>query len=74
MSEAVTNWDSVIHKNARSKDLYDVGNIIQVTNDSIRIMQGATKQYLIPKSHVEAFNGSEVFLDIPFRELKNYKV
>lgn len=23
MSEAVTNWDSVIHKNVRSEDLYD---------------------------------------------------
>jgi hypothetical protein len=72
--EAVLNWDKVVHKNARSKDRYDVGNIIQVTVDAIRIMQGATKQYTIPKSHVEGFNGSEVFLDMPFSELKNFKV
>lgn len=74
MSEVVSNWDRVVHKNVRSKDFYDIGNIIQVTDNSIRIMQGATKQYMIPKQHVEGFNGSEVFLDLPFRELKSYKV
>jgi hypothetical protein len=73
MTEAVLNWDRVIHKNVRSSDRVDVGNIIQIGSDTLTIMQGATRLYTVPKSHVEGFNGSEVFLDIPFDELKNYK-
>lgn len=73
MPEAVLNWDRILHKNVRSKDLVDVGNIIHIEGDMITIMQGASRQYKIPKSAVEGFNGSEVFLDLPFRDLMNYK-
>jgi hypothetical protein len=37
--------------------------------------QGTKREYQVPKSHVEGFNGSEVFLDLSFNEvLKSYKV
>jgi hypothetical protein len=72
--EAVLNWDRVVHKNVRASDRSDVGTIIQIAGDSIRIMQGAKRQYEIPKSHVEGFDGSEVYLDIPYTELSKYKV
>jgi hypothetical protein len=73
MSEAVLNWDRTVHKNVRSKDMLDVGNVIQITEGDIIIMQGASRQYKVPKSYVEGFNGSEVFLSLPFSDLKGYK-
>jgi hypothetical protein len=74
MAEAILNWDTIVHKNVRSKDMYDVGNVIQTTDADIVIMQGASRQYKVPKGYVEGFNGSEVYLDLTFRELLNYKV
>jgi len=56
--EAVLNWDRVVHKNVRASDRSDVGTIIQIGGDSIRIMQGPNRQYDVPKSHVEGFDGS----------------
>lgn len=74
VEEAVLNWDRVVHKNVRASDRSDVGTIIQIAADTIRIMQGANRQYEVPKSHVEGFDGSEVYLDIPYPEIRRYKV
>ena len=71
---AVLDWDRVIHKNVRTSDRADAGNIIFATDDTLRIMQGAKRQYDIPKSTVEGFNGSEVTLGVTFSELQSYKV
>ncbi len=36
MSEpAVLNWDRIIHKNVRSKDFEDVGNVFAIDGDEI---------------------------------------
>jgi hypothetical protein len=72
--EPVLNWDRVVHKNVRGSDRSDVGTIIQIARDSIRIMHGPNRQYEVPKSHVEGFDGSEVYLDIPYSEIGKYKV
>jgi hypothetical protein len=75
MSESgILDWDRVIHKNVRSKDMVDVGNIISEAGDEVTIMQGAKREYKIPKSCAEGFNGAEVFLNISFNELAKYKV
>lgn len=37
-------------------------------------MQGVKREYNIPKSAVEAFDGSELYLSIPFSEVLRYKV
>ena len=75
MSEpAILHWERVIHKNVRSSDRIDIGNIISETGDSFTIMQGASREYNIPKSVVEGFNGSEVSLSIPYSEVLGYKV
>lgn len=75
MSEPVIlDWDRVIHKNVRSEDGTDVGNIISESGDTFTVMQGAKREYNIPKSAVEGFNGSEVSLSIPFAEVMRYKV
>lgn len=71
--EAVLNWDRVVHKNVRTSDRSDVGTIIQIAGDSIRIVQGRNKQCNVPKSHVDAFDGSGVYLDIPYSEMARYK-
>lgn len=75
MSEPVIlHWERVIHKNVRSKDGVDIGNIISESGDTFTVMQGASREYNIPKSAVDGFNGSEVFLSIPYAEIMTYKV
>jgi len=75
MSEPVIlHWERVIHKNVRSKDGVDIGNIISESGDTFTVMQGASREYNIPKSAVDGFNGSEVFLSIPYAEVMMYKV
>jgi hypothetical protein len=75
MSEPVIlHWERVIHKNVRSKDGVDIGNIISESGDTFTVMQGASREYNIPKSAVDGFNGSEVILSIPYAEIMTYKV
>jgi hypothetical protein len=75
MSEPVImHWERVIHKNVRSRDGYDIGNIISEAGDTITVMQGASREYNIPKSAVEGFNGSEVQLSMTYSEVQSYKV
>jgi hypothetical protein len=75
MSEpAVLNWDRIIHKNVRSKEFEDVGNVFAIAGDEITIMGSKNREYNVPKSCVEGFNGSEVSLNISFSELRKYEV
>jgi hypothetical protein len=75
MSEPVIQrWERVIHKNVRSKDRVDIGNVISESGDTFTVMQGAKTEYNIPKSAVEAFDGSELYLSIPYSEVRSYKV
>jgi hypothetical protein len=76
MSEdAVTDWDSIIHKNVRSKDGQDAGNVDAIEGDTVVITsEGDRQEYNVPKSEVEGYNGAEVSLKIAFGELKKYKV
>ena len=75
MSEpAIVNWDRIIHKNVRSKDFVDAGNVFAVLGDEVTIMGSRNREYNIPKSLVEGFNGSEVFLNINFDDLPKYEV
>ena len=71
---AVLDWDAVVHKNVRSKDGEPVGNIGGVTDSSIVIMRGPGREFIVPKVHVEAYNGAEVVLDLPYNHLEaSYK-
>jgi hypothetical protein len=75
MSEpAIQHWDRVIHKNVRSNDRVDIGNVISESGDTFTVMQGASREYNIPKSAVEGFDGSELYLSIPYSEILKYKV
>ena len=71
----VLDWDRIVHKNVRSKDGQDAGNIDAVDAESIVIITGgARKEYKLPKSQVEGFNGAEVFLKSSVAELEKFKV
>jgi hypothetical protein len=76
MSEdAVVNWDSIVHKNVRSKDGQDAGNVDAIEGNTVVITsEGDRQEYNVPKSEIEGYNGAEVSLKIPFGELKKYKV
>ncbi len=73
--DAVVDWESIIHKNVRSKDGQDAGNVDAIEGDVVIIAsQGDRKEYNLPKSQVEGYNGAEVSLKITFVELERYKV
>lgn len=70
---AVIDWDRIIHKNVRSKDMEGAGNVVAIDGDSVIIStQGGQHQYKIPKSHVEGYNGAEVFLDLSVGEISSF--
>lgn len=75
MSEPVIQrWERVMHKNVRSKDRIDIGNVISESGETFTVMQGASREYNIPKTAVEGFDGSELYLSIPFSEVQRYKI
>jgi hypothetical protein len=70
---AVIDWDRIIHKNVRSKDMEGAGNVVAIDGDSVIIStQGGQHQYKIPKSHVEGYNGAEVFLDLSVSDISSF--
>lgn len=71
----VVDWEAIVHKNVRSKDRADVGNVDALEADSLVVItEGARGEYRIPKTEVEAFDGAEVFLKSDIAQLKKYKV
>ena len=73
MVEAILDWDRLRLKCVRAKDMGDFGNIIATDKDSIIVMEGR-HEFKVPKSCVEGYNGSEVFLNIPSREVYKFEV
>ena len=74
MSDAVVNWESIVHKNVRSKDGGGAGNVDAIFGDTIVITsQGDRPEYKLPKSQVEGNNGAEVSLKVTLDELEKYR-
>ena len=69
--DIVANWEDIIHKNARTSDGGDAGNVIEVEQDTLTLERGPTAEYVIPKSKVDGFNGSEVSLSVSLNDLNN---
>jgi hypothetical protein len=69
-TSAVIDWDAVVHKNVRSREGEPVGNIGGVTDSAIVILKGPGREFIVPKVHVEAYNGAEVALDLPYSDLE----
>ncbi|TVP40594.1 hypothetical protein NARC_70176 [Candidatus Nitrosocosmicus arcticus] len=75
MADSIVDWESIVHKNVRSKDFEDAGNVDAVNDNSVIITsQGDRKEYSLPKDQVEGYNGAEVTLKISLSELESYKV
>lgn len=74
-NSVIVDWDSIIHKGARSKDMIAIGSVTAVNPTSIIITSdGAKDEYSIPKDEVEAYNGSELILKPTLDRLEQYKV
>jgi hypothetical protein len=70
----VLNWDNVIHKEARTKDGYNLGYIAAEDEDCIYILSSRFKEYRIPKSRVVEFDGSRVLTDLHYGRLVRYQI
>lgn len=69
----VEDWEAILHKNVRTKEGGDVGNVDALDGESIVIStEGALGVYKIPKVEVESFDGAEVRLKTTIEELKKY--
>ncbi len=74
-NSVIVDWDSIIHKGARSNDMIAIGSVTAVNPTSIIITSdGAKDEYSIPKDEVEAYNGSELILKPTLDRLEQYKV
>ena len=56
----------------KSKDMQDMGNVIAIDDQSVTMMQGR-HEFKMPRSCVDDFNGSEVFLNITENDAQKYK-
>jgi hypothetical protein len=75
LSDTIVNWEAIVHKNVRSKDGQDAGNVDAIMGDIIVITtQGDRREYNLPKAQVEGINGAEVFLKNTLVELETYRV
>lgn len=75
MSDAIANWQAIVHKNVRSKDGQDAENVDAIMGDIVMITtQGDRREYNLPKTQVGGFNGAEVFIKNTLDELERYRV
>jgi hypothetical protein len=71
---AVLNWDSVIHKEARTKDGKFLGYIAAEDEECVYVLSPRFKEYRIPKSRVMEFDGSIVLFDGQVGRLGRYMI
>ena len=76
MSEPIENWAAIVHKGVRTKDRLELGNVVEVDSEKFIAIQGVVKEkeYSLPHSVVESFDGAEVRLNITHKEAENYLV
>jgi hypothetical protein len=61
--------DTFMNKKVVSSDFEEVGNIISVDNDSLKILRGTDSHYIIPKSRVKAFIGDNMLVNFRLNDL-----
>ncbi len=71
---AILNWDSVIHKEARTKDGKTLGYIAAEDEECIYVLSSRFKEYIIPKSRVIEFDGSVVLIGLQFERIGRYMI
>jgi hypothetical protein len=70
----VLNWDSVIHKEVRTKDGKPLGYIAAEDEESIYVLSSHFREYRIPKPRVMEFDGSIVRVDMPVARAGRYRI
>lgn len=72
------NWDAIIksHKEVISSDRKRTGTVIAQTEDDIIISDGVVTnhQFIMPKSKLDYYDGSDVYLKIPSQLLSIFEV
>ena len=71
---AVLSWDSVIHKEARTKEGKPLGYIAAEDEECIYVLSSRFREYRIPKSRVMEFDGSVVVVDLQFGREGRYMI
>jgi hypothetical protein len=71
---AVLSWDSVIHKEARTKEGKPLGYIAAEDGECIYVLSSRFREYRIPKSRVMEFDGSVVVVDLQFGRVGRYMI
>ena len=70
----MTDWDNIVKskKGVRSRDNISIGNVIGNYEDHIIVIDDVKidRIYKIPKSYIENYNGSELFLNKNYQDLK----
>ncbi|MDQ3840825.1 MAG: hypothetical protein M3297_16355 [Thermoproteota archaeon] len=72
------NWDAIIksHKGVIASDRKRTGTVIAQTEDDIVISDGVVMrhQFIMPKSKVDYYDGSDVYLKVPSQLLSIFEV
>ena len=73
MSNLGKDWNNLIQKNVKTKDLQDIGNIIMVDDEFITILEGTRQEYVIPKKYIKELTETEIVLGLTAKELSTYE-
>jgi hypothetical protein len=74
LTEPILNWEAIVHKGVRSRDGVELGNVVEVDNEKFITIQGVVqeKEFTMPHTVVNDFDGAEVKLNITYEEAKKY--
>jgi hypothetical protein len=71
----IEDWDTLMNKGVRTKDMRSVGVVTAITDTSVIITsEGARDEFNVPKGEVEGFNGSEVTLNATYDRFEQFRV
>jgi uncharacterized protein (TIGR02271 family) len=72
-SQGPIDWDSVIKKEARGIDGYDLGEVQEVTGDHVLTQKGIVdrKWFQIPKNLAQSFDGDVLTLNVTGNQAKD---
>jgi hypothetical protein len=73
MSNLGKDWNNLIQKNVKTKDLQGIGNIIMVDDEFITILEGTRQEYVIPKKYIKELTETEIVLGLTAKELSTYE-
>jgi hypothetical protein len=69
------DWDKVIKKEARGLDEYDLGEVQEVSQDTVITKKGVVDKdrYYLPRSKAIRFDGDKLYFDLSKEETKRYR-